>query len=210
MKRFKLLTAFAAVFFLGTTVDSSAQNALTTLTYNVSGATGDMKDFVGDTSWLGFQLKGSYFKTENVAFGLSFGWQVFDENTDKTIGFNRDNVSGHVSGFQTRYVNAFPVMGGVQYFFGKSRGVRPYVGLEAGFNYIIQRFDLGITSQKEERFHFAFSPEVGVIVPAGFNSFFSLAGRYDHAFKAGSYVTAEQFDFTYWSVKAGIAWEPGF
>jgi outer membrane protein W len=210
MKRFTLLTAFAAVFLLGTVVDSKAQNGLTTLTYNVSGATGDMKNFVGNTSWIGVQIKGSYFKTENIAFGMSFGWQVFDENTNETVQLSGKEISGAVSGFQTRYVNAFPVMAGAQYFFGKSRGVRPYIGLEAGFNYIIQRFDIGITSQKEERFHFAFSPELGVIVPAGFNSFLTLAGRYDHAFKAGSYVTAEQFDFTYWSVKAGIAWEPGF
>jgi outer membrane protein W len=210
MKRFTLITAFAAVFILGSVDNATAQNGLTTLTYNVSGATGDMKDFVGDTSWLGFQIKGSYFKTENMALGLSFGWQVFDENTNETFGVAGENINGHVTGFQTRYINAFPVMGGVQYFFGESRAVRPYVGFEAGFNYIVQRFDIGVTSQKEQRFHFALAPELGVIVPAGFNSYLVLAGRYDHAFKAGSYVTAQKYDFTYWSVKAGIAWEPGF
>jgi len=210
MKRFTLLTALFAVFFLGTAVETAAQNGLTSLTYNVSSATGDMAKFVDDTSWLGVQIKGSYFKTENMAFTFSFGWQVFDESNHDTIALSFDQADGDVSGFQTRYVNAFPVLAGVQYFLGESRALRPYVGLEAGFNYIIQRFDMGLWSLKEQRFLVAVAPEIGVIVPAGFNSYLVVAGRYDHAFKAGSYVTQEKFDFTYMSLKVGIAWEPGF
>jgi len=210
MKRFTLSATLLVVFLSAAPVSSFAQNALTALTYNISGAVSDMKNFVGDTSFRGVQIKGSYFQTENLAYGLSAGWQVFDYNTSETISLSEKNVGVDITGFQTRYINALPVMGSVQYFFGESRALRPFVSFGAGVNYVIQRLDIGVSSFKTERFHFAIAPEVGVLIPAGFNSYVILAGRYDHAFKSGSYIGGVEYDFQYWSVKAGIAWEPGF
>ena len=98
------------------------------LTYAPSIPLSNTKDFADNASWRGINLEYKKAVKENVTAGLSFGWHVFDEQTDEVLsGFGVD-----ISGDQFRYINSFPLLANVSYFLGKPGGVRPFIGADVG------------------------------------------------------------------------------
>jgi hypothetical protein len=49
-------------------------------------------------------------------------------------------------------------------YFVKRKGIRPYIGLNAGGFYMLQRFDIGIHSFQEDEWQWGIAPEIGVVV----------------------------------------------
>ena len=171
------------------------------VTYAPSVPLSNTKDFTDNGSWRGINLEYKKAVKENVTAGLSFGWHVFDEQTDQVVSaFGVD-----ISGDQFRYVNSFPLLANVSYFLGKPGGVRPFIGADVGLYIMEHRLDIGLYTVHETNTHFGFGPEAGFAVPVRPNMSFLVTGRYNYALSAGSVDTQQYLNFG-----VGFAWNQGF
>ena len=91
------------------------------------------------------------------------------------------------------------------YFLGKTGGVRPFIGADAGVYIMEHRLDVGLYSIHETNTHFGFAPEAGIAIPVRPNMSMLLTGRYNYALSAGSVDDQQYLNFG-----VGFAWNQGF
>ena len=173
------------------------------LTYSVSIPSGDTKTFVDEISWRGVGLDYRYLIDRKYSVGLFLGWNVFYERTDKTTEVEK----GAITGTSDRYINAFPIMANIFYYFGKRKSIRPYVGLNAGGYIMNQRFEIGVAAWQKDQWQWGIAPEVGVVIPVERDFGIMLNGKYNYAF-TGESVFGTDINNSYWQVNAGFVWEP--
>ncbi|HEY7502864.1 MAG TPA: hypothetical protein VH700_02105 [Gemmatimonadales bacterium] len=173
----------------------------TSLSYQPAAPLSNTKDFTDNFGWRGVGLDFKKQVKPNLTAGLSFGWQVFDQQTDDVVSaFGVD-----ISGDQFRYVNSFPLLANVSYFLGKEGGPRPYVSANVGAYVMEHRLEIGLYAIEETNLHFGFAPEAGVAIPVQPNVAAVLSGRYNYALAAGSVD-----DQAYLSIGLGLAWTHGY
>ena len=173
----------------------------TSLSYQPAAPLSNTKDFTDNFGWRGVGLDFKKQVNPKVTVGLSFGWQVFEEQTDAVVSaFGVD-----ISGDQFRYVNSFPMLANLSYFLGKEGGLRPYVSANVGAYVMEHRLEIGLYAIEETNVHFGFAPEAGVAIPVQPNVAAVLSGRYNYALSAGSVD-----DQTYLSIGLGLAWTHGY
>lgn len=187
-----------------------SQDYLSAISYNISFPSGDTQEYINKTSWRGVSLEGRRFIRPNVTIGLFFGWHVFDEQVSNLISFDRENLSGNITGKQFRYLNSFPIQLNSHYYFGREGYSRLYIGGGAGATHTIQRFELGLLALEERNWHFSVAPEVGFIQPLGTVSDLNLLvnAKYHYALESGESITGEKFPHSYWGLSIGIAYTP--
>jgi hypothetical protein len=170
--------------------------------YSTGFTLGDTKNFIDEYSWRGFNLEYKKFLSQNIIAGFTTGWNIFDEKRDKdTIILE----SGAITGTQIRYFNAFPVMASFEYYLGNKRSnIRPYLGVNVGTYYIIQRLEVGVFQVEEDNWHFGLAPVVGILIPTDY-IFLQLSARYNYAAEAGESIGKEAWDFSYMTFNIGIS-----
>ena len=169
--------------------------------YQPSVPLANTKEFADNFGWrgVGFDIKRQL--KPNLAVGLSFAWHVFDEQTDEVISaFGVD-----ISGDQFRYVNSFPLLANVSYFFGTEGRIRPYLAANVGTYIMEHRLDIGLYTIHETNWHFGFGPEAGIAIPVRPGLAAVLSSRYNYALSAGSVD-----DQSYVSFGVGFAWTHGY
>jgi len=167
------------------------------LSYQPAQPLGNTKEFAGNFGWRGIGFDFKKQVKPSVTVGLSFGWQVIDEQTDETVSaFGLD-----ISGDQFRYVNSFPVLANVSYFFGKEGGTRPYVAANVGTYIMEHQLEIGLYALHETNWHFGFGPEAGIAIPVRPDLAAVLSSRYNYALSAGNVD-----DQSYVSFGLGVAW----
>jgi len=171
------------------------------VTYAPSVPLSNTKTFADNASGRGINVEYKKAIKENVTAGLSFGWHVFDEQTDEVVSaFGVD-----ISGDQFRYVNSFPMLLNVSYFLGKTGGIRPFIGADAGVYIMEHRLDVGLYTIHETNAHIGFAPEAGVAIPVRPNMSLLVTGRYNYALSAGNVDDQQYLNFG-----VGFAWNQGF
>jgi hypothetical protein len=200
MKTHRRFMAFALLLAVLSASPVFAQT-WTALTYQPAQPMGNTQDFTDSFGWRGIGLDFKKQVKEHVALGLSFGWQVFDQQTDQVVSaFGVD-----ISGDQFRYVNSFPLLANVSYFLGEPGGARPYLAANVGTYIIEQRLDIGLYTIHETNWHFGFAPEAGFAFPLRPDLAGVISGKYNYALSAGSVD-----DQSYVSFGIGLAWKRGF
>jgi len=185
------------IFFIGFINVSQAQYSLFNVTWNIAIPSSELKDFIDETSTLGFSFGGRYFIYDYVSVGGSFGWQTFDTKFTGTQSI--DNVQ--ITGTQFKYINTYPLQVNSHYYLGKDGGIRPYIGTSVGLTWVNQRVDLGIFTNSDVSTHFSIAPEVGVIIPLGASGVGAMvAAKYEQAFKSSN-----DFNITFWSISLSLA-----
>jgi hypothetical protein len=180
---------------------SASGQTWTALTYQPAQPLGNTQDFADNFAWRGVGLDFKKQVRENVALGISLGWQVFEHQTDEVVSaFGVD-----ISGDQFRYVNSFPILANISYFLGTAGGVRPYLAANVGTYVMEHRLDVGLYTIHETNWHFGFGPEAGVAIPIHQDLSWVVSGRYNYALSAGS--VGEQ---SYVSFGIGLAWRRGY
>jgi outer membrane protein len=119
-------------------------------THQISIPLGDTKEYTDATSFCGVGLDYMYLIDRQYSVGLFFGWNVFYERRIETAQLDTQNPVA-ITGTQDRYLNSFPIMANVHYYFGERGGVRPYVGLNAGGFIMLQEFAIGIVALENNR-----------------------------------------------------------
>ncbi|MEN8249273.1 MAG: outer membrane beta-barrel protein [Bacteroidota bacterium] len=179
------------IIALAVSSTSFAQRSIWTFSYPISFAVGEQADFIANTSFRGFGIDGRSFITDNISVGGSWSWEVFNEikrdlpPTQVTIE-DVDNVIGHISGTQYRYLNTMPLMVNGHFYLGENGSVRPYFGLSLGTSYVEERTDIGMVSLVTDKWRFAFQPEIGAFIPFGLSEGgANIAAKFRYSTKAG-------------------------
>ena len=129
--------------------------------------------------------------TDNLSIGGEWSWEVFNEikrdlPPQEIYITDADNVVGHVTGVQYRYLNTMPFMVNGHFYLGDDGGVRPYFGLGLGTSYVEERTDIGLRSYVTDKWRFAFQPEIGAVIPFGLSEGgANVAAKFRYSTKAG-------------------------
>ena len=164
--------------------------------------TGNTKDVISDFSWRGATMEGRRFFKPNMSLGFTLGWQVLNRETDEVISFTGKNNGIDIQGHQFRYINSFPLLGAVHYYFGQRGGVRPYIGGLAGITYMERRIEVSGFVFDEDLWPFTLAGDIGVGFPMGWRSAGFLFARYHWMAAAGNAPSQ-----TYVAFGAGVAWQ---
>jgi opacity protein-like surface antigen len=155
------------------------------ITYNVAFPMGETKDFVGAASWRGIGVGVRRFLVSpNIAVGITWQWNTFQETTRDLI--EMDGVT--VSGDQVRRIYVSPILVNGAYHFStvhERLPFEPFVGLGIGAYYVEKRLDIGIARFEVKNWHFGLEPRAGVYVPVYTTINAVLTFSYHYIFKAG-------------------------
>jgi outer membrane protein W len=173
-------------------------------TYQISIPLGDTKEYTDATSFRGVGLDFRYLIDRQYSVGLFFGWNVFYERRTETAQLDTQNP-GALTGTQDRYLNSFPIMANVHYYFGESGGIRPYVGLNAGGFIMLQEFAIGIVALENDRWEWGIAPEAGVIIPMDREWAIMVNGKYNYAF-TGESALGTDINHSYVGLNIGFVW----
>jgi len=194
----------ALVCFLISHNQGYAQQWYGAATYQVSFPMGDTKEYTNNTSFRGVGLDFRYKIKKAMTVGITLGWNVFYERTDETMIVETDNP-GAITGTQDRYLNSFPIMASFHYYFGQKRGIRPYLGLNAGVYRMIQRLGIGIRAIQNNRWEWGVAPEVGIIFPVDRELAILVNGKYNYTF-TGESVVGTDINHSYVTIGLGLVW----
>jgi outer membrane protein W len=206
MKTMKLLKILVfAALFAGTAM---AQNrVLSGMTWNIGIPTGRMANFMDKTSFGGFGIEARNFLSDDFSLGGSLSWNYWSEMTGETIQLQ----NGALSGTQIRYVNSFPMMVNAHYYIGDRKDqLRPFLGLNVGAYYILQRLDMGIYTIDVDHWHFGIAPEAGILVEMSRDTYLTAVGRYNYAFSSGDAINGSKNVVAYWGINVGVSWMTGW
>jgi hypothetical protein len=183
-----------------------AQELLTSLTWNIGIPVSKMNQYTTDVSYRGFTIAGRRFIDKENSVGFMLGWNIFDEKNYDPINVQQENGSGTISGTQVRSINSFPLLVGLQHFFGNKKDMRTFVGINTGVYYILQRLDMGVYRIDNDNWHFGIAPEVGLIIPLDGDASLDLGARYNYAFDSGTALGgAENNFYSFWEINIGFA-----
>lgn len=177
---FTILTAGAANAQLET--GSGVFNGYTSITYSVGFGTGDLGEYISQPSWRGFTLEFGKFVTPEISIGIEASWNTFFEEMDYAT-YTKDTYS--LSGKQYRYNHQFPILASFNYTLMGDGSLRPFGGLGIGTMYSQRNTDMGQWRVREEAWHFALRPEIGVLYEVGSGTHIKVSGKYYSGFSAG-------------------------
>lgn len=191
MKTITKVAALALTLSLLAGAEAKAQNWFWGAQYQTSLAMGDTKDFTNSFSWRNFGIEGRALlnREATMSAGLFFGWNVMNDETTDLINFDNFDVSG----YQFRYVNAFPILATAHYYLGRRGKPRAFIGAGAGTYYIENRLEIGTVAIVNKNWHLGLAPEVGFVLPFNRQAATYLSVKYNYAVKSGgvthSYMT---------------------
>ena len=149
--------------------------------YSVAAPLSNTKDYIGQTSWLGFTVEGRHFTKPNLTVGILSGWTTLYNKAYRV----QQTGNTTVSGVQTRYLNIFPLLGTGHIYFGDRDSPKFYLGGGVGTYWIEKKTELGLYALTENNWHFGLAPEIGVSIPRG-RTAIVISARYNYAFSAGN------------------------
>jgi len=170
---------------------------------------GDLEQYIGNDSWVGFTLQGRSFVSEHFAVGGFIGYNVFYENTSDVIVLPR----GAISGQQYRHLSTVPIMVGFYRHFGggeSGRGTQLYLGLNGGVYYFYQMMDIGVLSLSTSEWLFGVAPEVGIVMTRG-RTAVALQAKYHYPIPGGDgFLSGQERSFQYLSIGLGFFARRGY
>ena len=201
----RLLAFVLPALLLGAAGTARAQGVGTyigSLNWNVSLPMGDTKDFIGNTSYLGFTLDGDRFIRDKISVGFTFGWQEIYEETAGTFQLE----SGAITGTQYRHLMYLPfLVHGRWYPTGTGR-ITPFLGVGTGAYFIKQDLEVGIYGAIEDEWHFAVAPEAGIHIPFERGIGVTLQARYNLPLSSGPYLGGDNKAWDNVALQLGLMW----
>jgi len=154
----------------------------TYLTYGIGFGTGDLGDFISQTSFRGATL--DYYKMvqPSVGVGFSLGWNVFYEEKSFDT-YTAENQA--LSGKQYRYSNHIPMLLGANYYMNPGEKMSPFLGANAGVMYTRRNTDMNLYTLEQEAWNFTVQPQIGLQFNNSLSSAMTIMLKYYMGFKAG-------------------------
>jgi len=188
MKKYFYIIAFTLLS------SASYGQSMFAITYDIGLPVGSTSDYISKASFRGFGMEFRGFLYDNLSYGASFNWAVlYEELPAQEWTIEGDTRTAY--GRQFRYINSFPIMATMHYYFGEWDETRFYAGAGIGPQKIDQRTEVGLYSLTSNKWRFGLAPEVGVLIPINFNSSLNLAVKYQYAVKAGDAESVSYLNF---------------
>lgn len=131
------------------------------VSYPISFSSGDLNEFIGETSFRGIGMEFYKMVKPNLGIGVETGWSVFYEKVaEKTY----TEGTASLTGTQYRYANVVPILATGKFFKTGSGRATPYAGLGIGTLYVNRYTDLGLYRFTNETWQFCLRPEIGVAI----------------------------------------------
>jgi len=92
---------------------------------------------------------------------MELGWIVFYEKKDYDT-YTEGTTS--LSGTQYRYTNSYPMLVTFEYTLKPDEMLKPFVNLGLGTMYTRRDTDMGVWTLKQDAWHFALKPEIGILL----------------------------------------------
>ncbi|HGY54606.1 MAG TPA: hypothetical protein ENK44_02780 [Caldithrix abyssi] len=203
MKKIKYILLFT--LFIGYTVQ--AQSGFTSISWGWAMAQNeDMKNFVGnDLNMRGFGVDMRFFVRPRLTAGFSIRWDIFRTTRDEQLSFRSDSFNGDITGKQWHYINTFPLLANMHYYFGGRNTIQFYLGGSAGISYIRERFDIGLFTLEASNWHFTIVPEAGFTYPITRQTRLYTNLRYNYSVAAGKSITGDPKGYSYIGIDLGLA-----
>ncbi|MGX5819722.1 outer membrane beta-barrel protein [Chitinophaga lutea] len=167
MKSIKTMILILAAT-LGTTAIASAQVRPPfsfQVGYTVSQPLGSLSDYAGKTSARGWNAGFQYALNDKLSLGLKTGFADFYERFPRTVSSGKGE---DISAVQTHTLQTIPILATVQYnFTSPESAVIPYGGIGIGGAHMSYEKYWGQFLEKENKWAFQVSPEIGINVPFG-------------------------------------------
>ena len=153
------------------------------ISYPISFPMGDLKDYIGATSFRGISLEFNKRQKPNLDIGLEASWHTFYERQDSKP---YTSETATITGVQYRYTNAVPLLAQAKWLKATSnKKTLPYLGLGIGTTYVERATDFGLYRLTNDAWQFCLRPEIGVQVQAGYGASFMLGVKYYANFAGG-------------------------
>src|SRR5690349_6813168 len=192
----KIIFIFSLIVFGATA--ANAQTNYFSFQYSMGLGTGDMADYNSAYSFRGAMLEWRRFIDPTISVGFDVGWNTFYKKVP-VDSYTRGRAT--LTGKQYRYQNQFPMMLAGNYYFNPDQKMRPFVGLGLGTMYSVRDTQMYVYSLEQDAWHFATSPQVGMLYELGFGSSLYLGVKYNIGFKAGDFDAGQ----SYLAINVGFA-----
>ena len=153
-----LLMLFMALGIFSVT-QAQTQTSNFRISWSVAIPTGDLSDYIGETSLRGGSLEYNWRPKPNLEVGIESGWNLLYERADDKV-YTYETAS--VSGVQYRYTNTIPIIAGVKMLGKAKSGLIPYGGVGLGTVYINRNTDFGLYRITNNTWQFSVRPELGL------------------------------------------------
>ncbi|MBO9151203.1 outer membrane beta-barrel protein [Chitinophaga sp. GCM10012297] len=160
-----ILVLIGSLGVSGAFAQSSRPPLSLNLNYSIAQPLGSLSDYAKNTSFRGWQIGLQYALNDRLALGLKTGFSDFYERVPRAVypGKGED-----VSAMQTHTLQTIPILATVQYTLASPEArVMPYAGLGVGTANMNYEKYWGEFVEKENKWAFQVSPELGVNVPFG-------------------------------------------
>lgn len=168
-------------FILLASFGTAFSQTIFTLSYEPATPLGEMRDFIGKTSFRGLSASGNWFLGKKITLGATIQWTGFYEKVDReTFEIEGSAITSTV--WKEFYI--LPLYVNAKYHFLEEGMFLPYAGLSAGASYIEQLAQVGTFEFTEIHWRFGLAPEVGTLIPMGIEKSWGLNVmlRYQMAF----------------------------
>ncbi len=186
----KKIIILIAIVTWTTPLATFAQGSYMSFEYVMGFPSGDLGDFISKTSFRGMVIEYQKYLKNNLSVGVETGWSAFYERKDYDT-YSEENVS--VSGIQYRYSSQVPILISAEYTFRPEATLKPYANFALGTMYSRRDTDMGLWYLREDAWHFALKPEVGLMIGIGMNTSVNLSAKYYTGFAAGDLETQSYF-----------------
>ena len=154
----KILILILILASLSSTSNAQEPHSFT-MAYSIAMPASGLSDYIGSTSFRGFNLEYNRRIESGWAFGLESGWNSFHERTESKV-YTEGTMS--ISGIQYRNTIAVPIIGGAKYHFNSDSKIKPYGGIGLGTIYFDRNTDFGLYRISTDTWQFTYRPEFGI------------------------------------------------
>ncbi|MFA9453077.1 MAG: outer membrane beta-barrel protein [Candidatus Aminicenantaceae bacterium] len=180
----KKLTGIMIVLLLLTGLSYGQRAYIAGMSYMISSPTGNTKDFIDKTSYLGFSLEGRKFLSDYFSLGASFQWN----------SFLQEEVGGTLA---QHSMNAYPLMATLHFYPSNNNKFIPYAGVGLGGLKVFQREEKVLSIEEQSAWLFGVVPELGAIVRLGSDVGLLFNIKYVQGFEAGEMPTQSFFSYNF-------------
>ena len=165
-----------------------AQEGYFSLYYLPSLPLGETGDFTDRFSWRGVGVDFGGMLNDEVSAGLTFDWNVFYEDRPNTTYTNGTET---ITGNQYRYINLFPMMAHMRYWFEEGN-FEWYLGGQVGACRVNEYLEIGYFGLQQKSWNFAVGPEVAINLPTGPSTGLLLGVKYLYIPKSNNNLYTHQ------------------
>lgn len=162
MKTLRILS-FSFLFLTSGIYAYDQRRVMMNVNYSVNVPIGSFSDYIGNTSFRGWNASIAYRLNEKISIGGVIGFQDFYQKNERAL--YKDAEGSDISAVVTNSIQTIPLLATLKYSLSPGQTLQPYVGVGVGANFIMHGQYLGQFANDYNKLGFAARPEIGLFMP---------------------------------------------